>query len=103
MLTTQIIRQEKDRVIEGLQKRHITDVAIVDRILDLDEQRRKSQAETDQAQSEINQLSSQIGDLFKSGKQQEASSLKEKVASIKESQSVLLAEQQTIELALEEL
>ncbi len=103
MLTTQIIRQEKDRVIEGLQKRHFNDVAIVDRILDLDEQRRKSQAETDQAQSEINQLSSQIGDLFKSGKQQEASSLKEKVASIKESQSVLLAEQQTIELALEEL
>ncbi len=103
MLTTQIIRQEKDRVIDGLRKRHFGDIQIIDRILGLDEQRRKSQAETDQAQSEINQISNQIGDLFKAGKHQDASTLKEKVAAIKEGQSVLFKEQESIELALEEL
>lgn len=103
MLTTQIIRQEKQRVLEGLQKRHFSDTSILDRILELDEQRRKLQAETDQAQSEINQLSNQIGDLFKSGKQQEAGQMKDRVAEIKINQSISFKKLEDYEISLEEL
>ena len=93
MLQASTIRQEKDRIIAGLKKRHFQDLDIVDRILQLDDDRRKHQAAGDDIQADINRLSKQIGDLFKSGQMAEANALKDEVAAHKETLKTVLEDQ----------
>ncbi len=103
MLQASTIRQEKDRIIAGLKKRHFQDLDIVDRILQLDDDRRKHQAAGDDIQAEINRLSKQIGDLFKSGQMAEANALKDEVAAHKETLKTVLENQDKTAVDLEEL
>lgn len=103
MLQASTIRQEKDRIIAGLKKRHFQDLDIVDRILQLDDDRRKHQAAGDDIQADINRLSKQIGDLFKSGQMAEANALKDEVAAHKETLKTVLEDQDKTAAELEEL
>ena len=103
MLQASTIRQEKDRILAGLKKRHFQDLDIVDRILALDDDRRKHQATGDDIQAEINRLSKQIGDLFKSGQTAEANTLKDQVAAHKENLKTVLENQDRTAEKLEEL
>lgn len=103
MLQASTIRQEKDRIIAGLKKRHFQDLDIVDRILQLDDDRRKHQAAGDEIQADINRLSKQIGDLFKSGQMAEANALKDEVAAHKETLKTVLEDQDKTAVDLEEL
>ena len=86
MLEVSIIRNQKDRVVEGFQKRNLNDAAIaeLDNIIALDDERKSVQTSLDSILAESNALSKEIGELFKSGKQSEAAEKKEKVASLKE-------------------
>ena len=76
MLTLQCLREERDRVISALAKRHVDAAATVDHILELDAQRRATQTELDQVLAESNALSRQIGGLMREGKKEEAEGIK---------------------------
>ncbi len=86
MLEINILRSEKDRVVEGLRKRNFSeeDLKIIDRILDLDDNRKKVLTHLEQLKAESNQKAKEIGSLFKEGKTEEANTLRNQVASSKE-------------------
>ena len=86
MLEINTIRFDKERVLNGLNKRNVTNqqLELIDSIVELDDIRKKVQTENDIVLSEINRLSKEIGDLFKSGRQGEANDMKNQVAVLKE-------------------
>ncbi len=84
MLQVPFIRENKELVIKGLAKRNFDATQIVEDVIQLDEDRRKIQAQLDNALSESNTLSKEIGMLFKSGEVQKANLLKEKTTNLKE-------------------
>ncbi len=85
MLQLNFIQENKDVIIAGLRKRNYKeeDLAIVDQVIALDDQRKKSQSELDELKAESNRLAKEIGNLFKQGKVQEADAIKANVADIK--------------------
>ncbi len=85
MLQISTIRENKDHVIARLAVKRFDAKAVVDRILDLDEDRRKIQTENDSLLHEQNQLAKQVGDLYKAGKKAEADDLKNKSGALKQS------------------
>lgn len=84
MLQLQVIREEKENVLEALKKRNIDAESMLNGVLLLDEKRRATQTRLDSILAESNRLSKEIGMLYKSGKAQEANTLKEKTADLKE-------------------
>jgi seryl-tRNA synthetase len=84
MLQVSLIREEKEKVIQGLKKRRVQHVEeAVESILALDLKRRQTQQQQDALLSEANVIAREIGTLMKSGKKAEAEALKEKTAQIK--------------------
>jgi seryl-tRNA synthetase len=105
MLELSFIREHKDLVIDGLKKRNwgAADLAIVDQIVNLDDQRKKLQTDLDILLAERNKLSKEIGDLFKQGKQAEATAAKVKVGAIKNEVVVIESAHKQVEEDLIEL
>lgn len=89
MLTILTLRNEKDRVLEGLKKKNFADLSLVDTILTIDEERRKIQSENDDFLSKINAASKEIGKLMASGNKEAAEAMKQEVASYKEQSKTL--------------
>lgn len=85
MLQVPFIRENRDKVLQGLAKRNKDFTAQIDSILSLDETRRKTQNELDSLLSDVNKLSKEIGEMMKSGQKEAAEQIKPKVAAIKES------------------
>ena len=67
MLTLTQIREERDQIIEALSKRGIDVTDSIDKIIELDKERRSLQKELDDTLAESNSLSRQIGELMKAG------------------------------------
>ena len=84
MLQVSYIRENKEKVINGLKKRHFKELELIDKILELDEKRRATQTELDNILSESNKISKEIGALMKAGKKEEAENAKMKTADYKE-------------------
>jgi len=84
MLTLQFIRENKEEVLERLSIKNFSNTALIDEVLQLDEQRRRLQKEHDELLAETNALAKEIGNLFKSGKSAEADALKTRNSEIKE-------------------
>ena len=84
MLQLSYIRDNKEKVIKGLNKRHFTELELIDQVLDLDEKRRATQAELDQVLAQSNKLSKEVGALMKAGKKEEAEEIKSQTAQYKE-------------------
>ena len=78
MLQYSYIRENREKVIEGLKKRSFEQLNLVDEVIDLDEKRRSSQATLDSLSSEANATAKQIGDLMRQGKRDEAEAIKSK-------------------------
>ncbi|HOY15258.1 MAG TPA: serine--tRNA ligase, partial [Saprospiraceae bacterium] len=76
---------------------------LIETILLLDDERKKSQTEGDIVLSEINKLSKEIGDLFKSGKQSKANELKDQVAVLKDKSKILEENNKRIQQELGDL
>lgn len=91
MLQLNYIRENKEEVIARLAVKNFDAKEQVERILSLDNDRKKIQGESDALNAEANALAKQIGDLFKSGKQAEANDLKNKSGALKESAKKLEA------------
>ncbi len=105
MLELNLIRREPEKVKAGLRKRNWKeeDLAIVDRILALDEERRQLQTRLDGMLAESNRISKEIGQLFRQGKREEAEARKAQVSTLKEEIKELQARKAEVEARLEEL
>ncbi|MDC8105779.1 serine--tRNA ligase [Chryseobacterium sp. Chry.R1] len=89
MLQVNFLRDNKERVLEGLKKRQFKNLELVDEAIATDDERKKIQFELDSQLSEINKISKEIGLLMKEGKKDEAESAKSKTAQFKESSKEL--------------
>jgi seryl-tRNA synthetase len=76
MLQVNFIREKKQEVIERLGIKNFTDTEIIEKILELDEIRRKIQKQLDDILAESNKSAREIGNLFKQGKTFEADAMK---------------------------
>jgi len=85
MLQINFIKENKGQVINGLKIRNFADedLAIVEKVIAIDEIRRSSQTELDNSLAESNRISKEIGNLFKQGKKEEADVLKNQVTELK--------------------
>src|SRR3954466_188030 len=84
MLQLSVIRENKDLVIERLAVKNFAAKEIVEKLLIVDEDRRKTQNELDTLLNQSNTISKQIGDLMKTGKKAEAEDLRNKSTALKE-------------------
>ena len=103
MLALQYIRENKDTVLKGLEKRGFKSLELIDHIIDLDQQRRSIQTKLDSHLSDSNQMAKEIGNLFKSGETEKANTLKEKSTAAKELTKQLQEQLQKVSSELLEL
>ena len=89
MLQISYIRENKEKVITALAKKHMDAKAIVEEVIQLDENRRSTQVALDNTLAEANKLSSAIGEMMKSGEKSKAEILKQKTSQLKESSKEL--------------
>lgn len=84
MLQVQFLRDNKDRVIEGLNKRNFKQTDLIEEAISVDDGRKKLQFELDENLAGMNKISKEIGLLMKEGKKEEAEKAKSKTAEFKE-------------------
>lgn len=84
MLTINLIREKRDFIAERLRIKNFDAEKILDKILQIDAERRQIQVRTDALQAEMNRISKEIGSLIKSGNKDEADAAKEKTYKLKE-------------------
>lgn len=100
MLQLQVIREQKELVIAGLKKKNFSELNVVDEILALDEQKRKTQTEAERNKSEMNVFAKEIGNLMKLGKQEEAEAMRAKSTALRELQKTFEEKLNAIEQQL---
>ncbi|MCC5922088.1 MAG: serine--tRNA ligase, partial [Cyclobacteriaceae bacterium] len=104
MLQLTQIRENKEKVIEGLNKRSIKDAeSWVDKIITLDDTRKSTQTQLDGTLAESNKISKEIGQLMREGKKEEADKVKQKTTDLKASAKELSEQLSQIESELETL
>ena len=84
MLQINRIRADKDAIIEAMKKRNFDASELINKAIELDDLRKKTQTENDNLLAEMNKLSKEIGQLYKSGEAKKAEILKQKTTQIKE-------------------
>ena len=86
MLELNFIKENKEKVLEGLKKRNfpIEDLGVIDQLISLDDKRKAIQTQLDKVNAERKQISDSIGTLFKEGKRDEAEQKKLIVLGLKE-------------------
>lgn len=89
MLTLKTISENPELVIKKLAKKHFDGKEIIEKVLEIDQTRKKTQTVLDAALSESNTLSKHIGQLMKEGKKAEAETAKNRVAEIKSENKTL--------------
>ncbi|SHK10353.1 serine--tRNA ligase [Epilithonimonas mollis] len=89
MLQVNFLRENKERVLEGLKKRNFKELDLVDAAVNADDERKRLQFELDSQLSEMNKISKEIGILMKDGKKEEAEAAKSKTSEFKESSKEL--------------
>lgn len=85
MLTLALIKENPEDVIKRLAVKHFDGRQMIEKILELDKQRRAAQTQFDNNACSLKQLASQIGALMKEGKKDEAEKVKNEVANLKNS------------------
>lgn len=103
MLQVNFLRENKDRVLEGLNKRNFKQVNLVDDAIAADDVRKKVQFELDENLSQMNKISKEIGLLMKEGKKEEADAAKTKTAEFKENSQTLKQQLDEIETNLQNI
>lgn len=80
MVEVRILRENEQKAVEALRKRGIEAAdRMVRHVIELDDQRKVLQMETDSLLHQLNESSRSIGDLYKHGKASEAEQAKEQV------------------------
>ncbi len=83
MLQVNVLRNDPNFVKERLAVKHFKQVELVDEIIALDDDRKKTQVEFDNTQAKINAASKEIGKLMATGKKDEAEQAKLEVGAWK--------------------
>jgi len=83
MLQVAFIRNNRELVKERLAIKCFTDTTLIDKIIGLDDERKKLQFDYDETQSKINLTSKEIGQLMAIGKKNLAEEKKSNVSSLK--------------------
>lgn len=84
MLQINYIRENKEETLRRLSVRNFKQPELIDEILSLDEQRRKTQNEVDSLQAEANSSAKKIGELMRTGQKEEAEAIKAKTSAAKD-------------------
>lgn len=84
MLSLKYIQENKEEVIERLAVKNFDAKEIIENIINLDEQRKKNQQETEAKQAEMNHISKQIGTMMQAGKKEEAEAARNQTTHLKE-------------------
>ena len=100
MLPLAYLREQPEKIKEGLAKRNFPQPELVDQLLETDQKRRTIQSQLDETLSKSNQLAKEIGTLFKSGQTEKANALKGQTADLKTAGKALQEELQSVEIAL---
>ncbi len=103
MLQINRIRAEKDAIIEAMKKRNINASEMINRAIELDDLRKKTQTDNDNLLAEMNKLSKEIGQLYQSGQSQKAELLKAKTSQLKEQIKVLSEQLDQAKIDLKEV
>ena len=100
MLQVNYIRENREKVLEGLSVRNFKHPELVDEIIKIDEERRQVQTSLDNLSAVANAAAKQIGELMRSGKKEEAEVLKTETTSNKEEHKNLSDQLTEVEDAL---
>ena len=84
MLQISYIRENKEKVIEALNKRGFKEIGKIEELIALDEQKRSLQSESDEIAAQANNAARQIGELMRQGNREEAEEIKLKTSKFKE-------------------
>ncbi len=104
MLQISAIRENPEKIIQGLQKKHFANAEnIIKQLLEIDIQRRQAQKEQDDTLAEANRLSKQIGILMKEGKREEAEQIKIQAKNLADEAKKLVEKASELENKLYEL
>lgn len=104
MLTLNLIKNDTDKVVRGLEKKHFKNAKeAIDKVLEIDKKRREAQQIMDLKKAESNQLSKTIGQLMKEGKRDEANEIKNKVSDLKKEEKEQKEKMEVAEKELETL
>lgn len=103
MLQTAFIKENKELILERYQARNFDGEAIINQVINLDDNRKKIQQELDAQLAESNQLAKKIGELFKTGKAEEANQVKGQATLLKEGAAQLKEKQTEVVKQLQEL
>jgi len=103
MLTLQQIRENPSDIVARLAVKGFDGKEVIDRVVELDNNRKHLQLDNDNKAAELNKLASQIGALMKQGQKEEANKIKEAVAAIKEDQKTIATELAATETQIREL
>lgn len=103
MLQVNFLRENKERITAGLNKRNFKQIELVDEAISTDDERKKLQFELDQNLTEMNKISKEIGILMKEGKKEEAETAKSKTAEYKENSQILQQKLKDAEARLAEI
>lgn len=100
MLQVNFLRENKERVLEGLKKRNFKELDLVDAAVNADDERKRLQFELDSQLSKMNRISKEIGILMKDGKKEEAEAAKSQTSQYKDSSNELKSQLNEAEKSL---
>lgn len=84
MLQISLIKDHKQKIINGLLKKRVANAdTLIENILNIDQERRETQVKLDNYLAESNNSARQIGQLMKEGKHGEAEQLKSRTTELK--------------------
>ena len=89
MLTLALIKENPEDVIARLAVKQFDGRAAIERVVELDKERRAAQTLRDNQAAELNKLAARIGALMKEGKKEEAEAVKAEVATLKENNKAM--------------
>ena len=84
MLQVNVIRRQRDHVLERLAVKHFPEPGLVDQVIALDDRRKSLLTANEQLLAKRNAASREIGSLMGQGKKEEAEGKKSEVARLKE-------------------
>jgi seryl-tRNA synthetase len=84
MLQLNYIRENLDEVKNKLAKKHVKNIADIDEMLKLDDEKKKVKLQVESNQAEANQIAKKIGELMKLGQKEEAELIKVRSNELKE-------------------
>jgi seryl-tRNA synthetase len=104
MLYIPYLRENKETVLKGLQKKHFPNASqAVEQVLSLDQRRRDTQTQLDSTLAQSNNLAKEIGALMKAGKKEEAEGARARTSTLKTQAKDLEEQMRQVEEELQRL